>query len=98
MWLRRLLITGLVLVAIVIVFRIVLDPVAAHFTHKALNEAEGIRGDFEGVHVSVLPPGYEIRQLSIIEEPGGDWKRPLLRAERVAVELEWRRLLSSPNS
>lgn len=95
MWLRRLLITGLVLVAIVIVFRIVLDPVAAHFTHKALNEAEGIRGDFEGVHVSVLPPGYEIRQLSIIEEPGGDWKRPLLRAERVAVELEWRRLLSA---
>jgi Domain of Unknown Function (DUF748) len=94
-WLRRLLIAGAVLVALVIVIRIVLDPVAAHFTHKALNEAEGIRGDFDSVHVSVLPPGYEIRQLSIIEEPGGSWKRPLLRAERTAVSLEWRRLLSA---
>jgi hypothetical protein len=90
-----LLIAALVLAALVIVIRIVLDPIAAHFTHKALNEAEGIRGDFEGVHVSVLPPGYEIRQLALIEHPDGSWKRPLLRAERVAVELEWRRLLSA---
>lgn len=93
-WPRRLLIAGAILVALVVVIRIVLDPIAAHFTHKALNEAEGIRGDFDSVHVSVLPPGYEIRELSIIEEPGGSWKRPLLRAERAAVWLEWGRLLS----
>jgi hypothetical protein len=84
-----------VLLGLVVVIRLVLDPVAAHFTHKALNEAQGIRGDFDSVHVSVLPPGYEIRKLSIIEEPGGDWKRPLLEAERVGVGLEWRRLLSA---
>jgi len=94
-WPRRLLIIGLVLLALVVAIRLALDPVAAHFTHKALNEAEGIRGDFESVHVSIFPPGYQIHELAIIEQPGGDWKRPLLRAERAAVELEWRRLLSA---
>jgi uncharacterized protein DUF748 len=92
-WPRRLLIALGVFVALLIIIRIVLDPIAAHFTHKALNEAEGIRGDFEGVHVTVLPPGYAIRQLTLIESPGGDWKRPLLKAKRVAVGLEWQRLL-----
>lgn len=94
-WLRRLVIAVLVVAALLVLIRIVLDPIAAHFTHKALNEAQGIRGDFESVHVSVLPPGYEIRNLSIIEVPGGSWKRPLLRTERAAVSLEWRRLLSA---
>jgi uncharacterized protein DUF748 len=92
-WPRRLLIALGVLVALLIIIRIVLDPIAAHFTHKALDEAEGIRGDFESVHVTVLPPGYAIHELTLIESPGGDWKRPLLRAERVFVGLEWRRLL-----
>lgn len=94
-WPRRLLIVGLVLIVLVVAIRLALDPVAAHFTHKALNEAEGIRGDFESVHVSVFPPGYEIHELTLIEEPGGNWKRPLLRAQRAAVEVEWRRLLSA---
>jgi hypothetical protein len=92
-WPRRLLIALGVLIALLIIIRIVLDPIAAHFTHKALNETEGIRGDFESVHVSVLPPGYAIHELKLIESPGGDWKNPLLRADRVAVSLEWRRLL-----
>jgi len=92
-WPRRLLIALGIIVALIVIIRIVLDPIAAHYTHKALNEAEGIRGDFEGVHVSVLPPGYEIRELKLIESPGGDWKRPLLSADRVGVSLEWRRLL-----
>lgn len=94
-WPRRLLIVGVILLVLIVAIRLVLDPIAAHFTHKALNEAEGIRGDFESVHVSVFPPGYQIHELSIIEEPGGDWKRPLLRAERAAVEVEWRRLLAA---
>ena len=85
----------MVLVVLVVAIRLALDPVAAHFTRKALNEAEGIRGDFDSVHVSIFPPGYQIHELSIIEEPGGDWKKPLLRAERAAVEVEWRRLLSA---
>lgn len=78
---------------LVVLVRIVLDPIAAHFTRQALNEPEGIAGDFERVHVTVFPPGYEIHELSIIEEPRGSWDQPLLRADRIGVLLEWKRLL-----
>jgi hypothetical protein len=92
-WPRRTLIVLIVLLALVVIIRVVLDPIAAHFTRKALREAKGIRGDFKSVHVSVLPPGYEINQLALIEVPGGSWKSPLLRADRVSVGVDWRRLL-----
>src|SRR5690349_4733278 len=66
-WPRRLLIGFIVLLALVVVVRIVLDPIAAHYTRKALNGAEGMQSRFDGVHVTVFPPGYEIRQLAVIE-------------------------------
>ena len=93
-WPRRLLIAFIVLLALVVIVRIVLDPIAAHYTRKALNEAEGMQSRFDGVHVTVFPPGYEIRQLAVIEEPGGTWKRPLFEVDRAAVSLDWRGLLT----
>ena len=69
----------------VVAIRLVLDPVATHFTRKALNDADGIRGDFHSVHVTVFPPGYQIRRLKIVEHPGDDWKHPLFYAERVTA-------------
>jgi hypothetical protein len=59
-WPRRLLITLGVLVALVIVIRLLLDPLAAHYTRKELNAAPSVSGDFSRVHVTVLPPGYAI--------------------------------------
>lgn len=94
-WPRRLLIAVIVLLCLVVLIRLVLDPIATHFTRKALNEAEGIEGRFDGVHVTVFPPGYEIRDLALIESPGGDWKRPLVRAERIGVALQSKRLLDA---
>ena len=55
-WLRRLLIAGAIVIAVLALIRIFVDPVAAHFTRKALAEADGIRGDFLSVHVTVFPP------------------------------------------
>ena len=92
-WPRRLLIAFIVLLALVVIIRIVLDPIAAHYTRKALNGAEGMQSRFDGVHVTVFPPGYEIRQLAVIETPGGTWKRPLFEVDRAGVSLDWRRLL-----
>ena len=69
----------------VVAIRLLLDPVATHFTRKALNDADGIRGDFHSVHVTVIPPGYEIIRIKIVEHPGDDWKHPLFYAERVAA-------------
>jgi len=92
-WLRRLVIASAIVVGVVVAIRLLLDPVATHFTRKALNDADGIRGDFHSVHVTVIPPGYEIIRLKIVEHPGDDWKRPLFYAERVAARLDWRELL-----
>jgi len=92
-WARRLVIGAAVVVAVLVVVRVMLDPVAAHFTRKALDDAEAIRGDFQSVHVTVFPPGYTIYRLKIVEQPEGDWRHPLFYAERVMVRVDWRDLL-----
>ena len=61
------------LLALTIIIRLVLDPVAAHFTHKQLNASEAVSVDFERVHVTLLPPGYGIRRLKIIGAQGDAW-------------------------
>src|SRR5512141_1589995 len=91
-WPRRLLIALGIAVALVIVIRLVLDPIASHYTRKELNASAGISGDFSRVHVTVLPPGYEIERLKIVEAEGGDWNHPLLYVERAQVTLQLRRL------
>jgi hypothetical protein len=92
-WPRRLLIALAVVVGLVVIVRLLLDPIAAHFTRKALHDADGIAGDFKSVHVTIFGPGYTIYRLKIIEVPGGDWEKPLLYAERVHVGIDWRQLL-----
>ena len=92
-WLRRALFALGLLFALMIIIRIVLDPIAAHFTRKQLNESAEVSGDFESVHVTLLPPGYGIRRIKIIEAQGGDWRHPLFYAEHARVTLDWRRLL-----
>jgi len=92
-WPRRALFGLGLLLALTIIIRLVLDPIAAHFTHKQLNASEAVSGDFESVHVTLLPPGYGIRRLKIIEAQVGDWRHPLFYAEHARVTLDWRRLL-----
>ena len=91
-WPRRALFGLGLLLALIVIIRIVLDPIAAHFTRKQLNESAEVSGDFESVHVTLLPPGYGIRRLKIIEARG-DWRHPLFYAEHARVTLDWRRLL-----
>ena len=92
-WLRRLVIVAAVLVAVVVAIRLLIDPIATHYTRKGLNDAKGVSGDFQRVHVTVFPPGYEIWRIKLIEEPAGDERHPLLFAERVGVSVDWRALL-----
>jgi len=82
-----------VVVIVAVLVRLVLDPIAAHYTRQALDESEGIRGDFSGVHVTLLPPGYEIRRLKIVERSDREWRHPLFYAERVHAVLDWHQLL-----
>ncbi|MFL5305118.1 MAG: DUF748 domain-containing protein [Polyangia bacterium] len=81
------------ILAIVVVIRLILDPIAAHYTRKGLNSSETMRGDFDHLHVTVFPPGYEIHQLKIDERVDKGWKHPLLYAERVKTGLDMSSLL-----
>ena len=92
-WLRRLVVTAAVIAGVLVAIRLLLDPVATHFTRKALRDADGIRGDFHSVHVTVFPPGYQIRRIKIVEHPRDDWKNPLFYAERVAASVDMSALL-----
>src|SRR5688572_8738190 len=91
-WPRRTLIVLLVLLVLAVVVRVVLDPIAEHYTREALAGAKGMESKFESVHVTVFPPGYEIHGLQVVEKPGGTWKRPLFDVERAAISVYWRRL------
>lgn len=82
-----------VVIAIVVVIRLILDPIAAHYTRKELNASDTMRGDFDRVHVTVFPPGYEIHRLKVDERVDPNWKHPLFYAERVKTGLDMSALL-----
>ncbi|HVV53544.1 MAG TPA: hypothetical protein VHO06_28060, partial [Polyangia bacterium] len=80
-------------VVVVVVIRLLLDPIAAHYTRRGLNQSDATQGDFSRVHVTVLPPGYEIDHLKIVERADVDWKEPLFYAERVHAVVDLHQLL-----
>jgi Domain of Unknown Function (DUF748) len=88
-----------ILLLLVIVVRLILDPLATHETRQALNQMEGFRGDFERVHVTLFSPGYDITRLKLIEVPAGAEKsdvadrEPLVYVEHAHLGISWRELL-----
>ena len=92
-WARRSAGVALVVVALVVVTRLLLDPLAAAATRRGLSKMEGLRGEFDRVHVTLFSPGYTITRLRVIEHPDGDWRAPVFFAEAVHVAIDWRRLL-----
>ncbi|HEY0705519.1 MAG TPA: DUF748 domain-containing protein [Polyangia bacterium] len=92
--LRRTFIVLASLAVLLIVFRLVLDPVAAHFTRKALADIDGFKATFSTVHVGLLPPSYEIHDFKVIEDPpAGRWAEPLVYVERAWTSIVWRKVL-----
>ena len=91
-WLRRGTIVLAVLVGLVVVVRLVLDPVATHYTREGLREAEGMRADFQKVHVTLAPPGYQIENFKLRDAKSGSKQEPLLYVETARVGLDWREL------
>jgi Domain of Unknown Function (DUF748) len=90
---RRASIAILVMVGVIVLIRVILDPIATHFTRRGLEQLEGYRGEFQRVHVTIFSPGYEITRVKLWEHPGGSAGAPLFYAERVGVSVDWRRLL-----
>ena len=91
-WLFRIVIALVVLVGLAVLIRLIVDPIATHYTRKGLSEAEGINADFQRVHVTIFPPGYEIRRFKLREGTGGGKREPLFYVEAARVGLDWREL------
>ncbi|HEY7954502.1 MAG: DUF748 domain-containing protein [Polyangia bacterium] len=83
----------IIVVVIVVAVRLLLDPIAAHYTKKALAKMDGFRGTFYSVHVSVARLAYNITQLKIIAEPVEKDKEPVAYAKSIDAHLRWRDLL-----
>jgi hypothetical protein len=81
-----------VVVGFAVLIRLIVDPIATHYTREGLKEAEGMSADFQRVHVTLLPPGYEIRRFKLREGTGGGKREPLFYVERARVGLDWRAL------
>jgi hypothetical protein len=88
-----------ILVALIIILRLILDPLANHETRAALDKLDGFKGDFQRVHVTVFGPGYDITHLKLIAVPAGVDKEdvadnpPLIYVDRLHVGIDWRALL-----
>ena len=82
-----------ILIALLIILRLLLDPIAAHETRKALDGLDGFNGDFAGVHVTVFPPGYQVTKLRLAETSQPDDAEPMVYAERVRATVSWRQAL-----
>src|SRR5687767_13886691 len=92
-WPRRLLIALGVVAALILIGRLVLDPLATRFLTKALAKNPEFQGAFDSVHVSVIPPAVEIWNLKIIEKPDGRWDEPLTYVKYARTSLLWRQLI-----
>jgi hypothetical protein len=90
---RWTLVTLGVAVLLLVIIRIVLDPLATHYTRRALNRGDGFEGAVSRVHVTVLPPAVRIERLKIIESPKGKWDNPLYYFESIRASILWREIL-----
>jgi hypothetical protein len=92
-WRRRLVVIAGVVVALLVVGRLVLDPIATRYTRGKLAGLSGYKGTFDRLHVSVIPPRIDITRLKVVESPEGKWKEPLFYADHQRTSILWRRLL-----
>lgn len=93
-WARVLLWVTLFLLALAILIRVLLDPIVARVLHQKLQQIPEVRGNFEHVHVSILPPGVTLTRLKLVPNtPPGDDQEPLVYVERVWSGLDWHQLL-----
>jgi hypothetical protein len=90
---RWLVVTLGIAVALLVIIRVVLDPLTTHYARRALAGGEGFRGALSRVHVTIVPPAVRVERLKIIEWPRGKWEDPLYYLESLRVSILWREIL-----
>jgi hypothetical protein len=86
-------VTLAIAVLLLVIIRIVLDPIATHYARRALDKGDGFRGALSRVHVTILPPAARVERLKIIEWPKGKWEDPLYYFESLRASVLWREIL-----
>jgi Domain of Unknown Function (DUF748) len=84
---KRLAIVLGVVVALCLIVRLILDPLATRETRKVLHGLDGFDGDVGGVHVTLFPPSYTITRLAVWPTPDGTRREPLFFVERLHATL-----------
>lgn len=92
-WLRRLLIALGVFAGLLILGRVVLDPLAARWLRQKLAAGENMQATFDTLHVSLIPPAVELWNFKMIEKPGGRWDEPLMYSQYTRGSILWRQLI-----
>src|SRR5258706_11646254 len=90
---RRLAVAAAVVVTVAVLIRLLLDPLATRQTRDALGKLDGFEGDFARVHVTVLPPGYEISRLEVRKTSDAEKPEPLFYAELIRARMRGAQLL-----
>lgn len=80
-----------IFVLLVVGLRIALNPLAARFTQKGLDELENYTGTFKSVRVELFPPAYEITDLKLTQK-GTDPDEPLVYAREIKARVIGRKL------
>src|SRR5262245_42939517 len=78
---------------LVVAVRLIADPIATRQTRQALDRLKGFDGDFQAVHITFFPPGYQITRLKLVEAGASPAAEPLVYAERVRTALDLPALL-----
>jgi hypothetical protein len=86
-------VTLAICVALLVIIRLILDPIAAHYAREKLDGGEGFRADFSRLHISIIPPAIELANLKVIEDPGGKWEDPIYYFEKIRTSIYWREVL-----
>jgi hypothetical protein len=68
-WYKKLFLSITIVGILILAFRIALNPIALHFTRQALADLEGYSGIVRDVSVSVIPPGVEIIDIELFQDP-----------------------------
>ena len=92
-WRRRLLIALGVVAGLMIIGRLVLDPLADRYLRRTLARGKNMQATFSSLHISVIPPAAEVWNFKLIEKPGGRWDEPLMYSQYTRASVLWRQLI-----
>jgi hypothetical protein len=92
-WARGLLIAAAVVLVMLVVVRVIADPLATRAFRRRLATMEDFEGRVAQVHLGFFPPAISVRDLALTERAAPPRREPTLFVERVRSALSVRALL-----